>query len=77
MPKPNKRKGGVQGESGMTPAGVNTKQGAYGYSARYMGGANTPNAQGWNSYDGERSQRGGSIGDKHRGTRMSGDGSDY
>ena len=51
---------GSKGQSGMTPAGVNTKKGAYGVSARSMGDAMTPNRQHWNSY-GEDPKRNGAI----------------
>ena len=68
MPKGKSSMG--QGQSGYTPAGVDSKKGAYQYSARKMGDVNTPNAQGWNSY-GEGPKRGGAI-KGGRGLRNSG-----
>jgi hypothetical protein len=38
---------GKQGESGKKPAGIGTKQGAYGYSANYVNDTATPNMQSW------------------------------
>lgn len=75
MPKGSKYSG-QQGQSGKTPSAVGSKGGAYGYSANSMGGATTPNAQGWNGYDAEPI-RGGAIKKSHRGMKSSGGGMDY
>jgi len=40
--------GGVQGESGVEPESMDRDTGAYGYSARSMGQAMTPNMQAYN-----------------------------
>ena len=53
MPKGVPMYGGSKGQSGMTPAGPETRKGAYGYSARSMADAKSPNVTGWNSYGDE------------------------
>jgi len=75
MPKMTKKSGGTQGESGYTPTGPTGSKGAYGYSARTMGGASTPHMQDWNSYR-SAPERDGSI-KGGRGMKKSGNGSDY
>ena len=56
---------GQKGESGKKP--TMNKEGAYANSANTMGGADTPNIQGWNSYDGSQAVRGGGITNKNSG----------
>ena len=65
----------MQGESGSKPAMVGSKKGAYAHSANTMGEAMSPNVQGWNSYDDNRNQRGGSIGATRKSNGS--DGGDY
>lgn len=75
MPKPSMNKSGTQGDSGYTPKGPTSKEGAYGYSARRMGGATTANVQQWNGYSSEPTRDGSIKGG--RGMSKSGQGSDY
>lgn len=65
-----------KGQSGMKPKKVGSKTGAYAYSDNRMGGANTPNKQGWNSYSGGP-KRGGNIKGNGGGMKRSGKGMDY
>lgn len=51
---------GQKGESGKTPS-TGRSEGAYAHSDNSMGGADTPNMQGWNSMDGSKAVRGGAI----------------
>lgn len=59
MPKGMGYRGG-QAESGVTPESMDSDQGAYGYSARRMGQATTPNMQSWNG-NGRGPERGAQV----------------